>query len=131
MWCFLLYSTMNLCEIFYVLHYEFTWSFLCTPLWIYVKFSVYSIMNLCGFLYSATSLCEVFCVLQYESLDLPFFFSQFYRAVLIIPDIYNRDHVKKLTDLLLNGLGFSGCFVLQVRVLLLLQTFITAIFITN
>ncbi|KAK8750538.1 hypothetical protein OTU49_014891 [Cherax quadricarinatus] len=38
---------------------------------------------------------------------------EFYRAVLIITDIYNRDHVKKLTNLLLNGLGFGGCFVLQ------------------
>ncbi|KAK7085058.1 Actin-related protein 8 [Halocaridina rubra] len=36
-----------------------------------------------------------------------------YRAVLVIPDIYNRDHVKKLTNLLMNGLGFAGCFVLQ------------------
>lgn len=46
-------------------------------------------------------------------LNVPLKDLKFYRAVLIIPDIYNRDHVKKLTNLLLNGLGFGGCFVLQ------------------
>lgn len=46
-------------------------------------------------------------------LNVPLKDLKFYRAVLIITDIYNRDHVKKLTNLLLNGLGFGGCFVLQ------------------
>lgn len=46
-------------------------------------------------------------------LNVPLVDLKFYRAVLVIPDIYNRDHVKKLTNLLLNGLGFAGCFVLQ------------------
>ncbi|XP_063881508.1 actin-related protein 8-like isoform X2 [Scylla paramamosain] len=46
-------------------------------------------------------------------LNVPLKDLKFYRAVLIIPDIYNRDHIKKLTNLLLNGLGFGGCFVLQ------------------
>ncbi|XP_066986004.1 actin-related protein 8 isoform X2 [Macrobrachium rosenbergii] len=48
-------------------------------------------------------------------LNVPIKDLKFYRAVLIIPDIYNRDHVKKLMNLLLNGLGFSSCFVLQLR----------------
>lgn len=46
-------------------------------------------------------------------LNVPIKDLKFYRAVLLIPDIYNRDYVKKLTNLLLNGLGFGGCFVLQ------------------
>lgn len=34
-----------------------------------------------------------------------------YRAVLIIPDVYNRLHVKSLITLLLRRLGFGSCFV--------------------
>ncbi|KAF4527672.1 hypothetical protein B566_EDAN015129 [Ephemera danica] len=34
-----------------------------------------------------------------------------YRAVLIIPDIYNRQHLKELTSLLLCKLKFGGCFL--------------------
>ncbi|KAK4298055.1 hypothetical protein Pmani_029573 [Petrolisthes manimaculis] len=51
-------------------------------------------------------------------LNVPLKDLKFYRAVLIIPDIYNRDYVKKLTHLLLTGLGFGGCFVLQLQNLL-------------
>ncbi|XP_058805582.1 actin-related protein 8 [Phymastichus coffea] len=36
-----------------------------------------------------------------------------YRAVLIIPDIYNRLYLKELTTLLLCEMGFGGCFLLQ------------------
>ncbi|CAL1269551.1 unnamed protein product [Larinioides sclopetarius] len=34
-----------------------------------------------------------------------------YRAVLVIPDVYKREHVKELVNLLLNRLGFMSCFV--------------------
>jgi len=36
-----------------------------------------------------------------------------YRAVLVIPDIYNRLYLKELVSLLLNQLGFGGCFLVQ------------------
>nr|SVE92898.1 EOG090X02LT [Moina brachiata] len=36
-----------------------------------------------------------------------------YRAVLVIPDIYNRPYLKEFVNLLLNQLGFGGCFLLQ------------------
>nr|SVE93502.1 EOG090X02LT [Scapholeberis mucronata] len=36
-----------------------------------------------------------------------------YRAVLVIPDIYNRQNLKELVNLLLNQLGFGSCFLLQ------------------
>lgn len=36
-----------------------------------------------------------------------------YKAVLVIPDIFNRTHAKEMTNLLLNQLGFSSCFLVQ------------------
>ncbi|XP_046593472.1 actin-related protein 8 isoform X1 [Neodiprion virginianus] len=36
-----------------------------------------------------------------------------YRAVLVVPDIYNRHYLKELTTLLLCEMGFGGCFLLQ------------------
>lgn len=35
------------------------------------------------------------------------------RAVLVIPDVYNRQYLKELMTLLLSDLGFGGCFLLQ------------------
>lgn len=37
-----------------------------------------------------------------------------YKAVLIIPDVYNRTYLKELTTLLLIKMGFGGCFLVQV-----------------
>jgi len=37
-----------------------------------------------------------------------------YRAVLVIPALYNRGLVKHLVSLLLTTIGFGGCFVVQV-----------------
>ncbi|XP_047000292.1 actin-related protein 8 isoform X3 [Schistocerca americana] len=48
-------------------------------------------------------------------LDIPLKDLRHYRAVLVIPDIYNRQHLKELTTLLLCKIGFGGCFLLQVR----------------
>ncbi|XP_065564806.1 actin-related protein 8-like isoform X2 [Artemia franciscana] len=38
-----------------------------------------------------------------------------YKAVLVIPDIYNRQHLKELTNLLLVRLGFASCFLVQMK----------------
>lgn len=37
-----------------------------------------------------------------------------YKAVLIIPDIYNRTYLKELTTLLLSKMEFGSCFLVQV-----------------
>ena len=37
-----------------------------------------------------------------------------YKAILVIPDIYNRLYLKELTTLLLCDIGFGACFLLQV-----------------
>ncbi|XP_055911693.1 actin-related protein 8 [Eupeodes corollae] len=36
-----------------------------------------------------------------------------YKAVLVVPDIYNRNHLKELTSLLLVRMGFGSCFLIQ------------------
>lgn len=36
-----------------------------------------------------------------------------YKAVLVVPDIYNRTHLKELTNLLLNKMNFGSCFLIQ------------------
>ncbi|XP_043475529.1 actin-related protein 8-like isoform X1 [Leptopilina heterotoma] len=48
-----------------------------------------------------------------EKLDIPLRDLKHYRAVLIIPDIYNRLYLKELTTLVLCEIGFGGCFLLQ------------------
>ena len=47
-------------------------------------------------------------------LDIPVRDLNYYRAVLLIPDIFNRNHVKLLIDVLLNQLKFSCVIVNQV-----------------
>lgn len=49
-----------------------------------------------------------------KKMDIPLRDLKLYRAVLIIPDIYNRLYLKELTTLLLCEIGFGGCFLLQV-----------------
>ncbi|CAN7992666.1 unnamed protein product [Ixodes hexagonus] len=46
-----------------------------------------------------------------QYLDIPLRDLKHYRAVLIIPDVYNRDHVREMVDVLLSRLGFAACFV--------------------
>ncbi|CAG2103035.1 unnamed protein product [Medioppia subpectinata] len=36
-----------------------------------------------------------------------------YRVVLIIPDVYNRNHIKYMIEMLLNGLGFQSCLLIH------------------
>ncbi|CAI9549438.1 unnamed protein product [Staurois parvus] len=38
---------------------------------------------------------------------------KFYRCILLIPDIYNRQHVKEMVNMVLVKMGFSGVIVLQ------------------
>lgn len=38
-----------------------------------------------------------------------------YKAVLVVPDIYNRGHLRELMTLLLIKMGFGSCFLVQVR----------------
>lgn len=47
-------------------------------------------------------------------LDIPLRDLKHYRAVLVIPDIYHRPYLKELTTLLLEGIGFGRCILLQV-----------------
>lgn len=37
-----------------------------------------------------------------------------YKAVLVIPDVYNRTYLRELTTLLLLKMGFGSCFLVQV-----------------
>ncbi|XP_051873802.1 actin-related protein 8 [Pristis pectinata] len=46
-------------------------------------------------------------------LEIPRKDLKYYRCILLIPDIYNRQHVKELVNLLLNNIGFSGVIVHQ------------------
>ncbi|XP_015118934.1 actin-related protein 8 isoform X2 [Diachasma alloeum] len=48
-----------------------------------------------------------------KKLQIPLKDLKHYRAVLIIPDIYNRYYLKELTTLMLCDIGFGGCFLLQ------------------
>ncbi|XP_071810332.1 actin-related protein 8-like [Asterias amurensis] len=55
-------------------------------------------------------------VLQ-QKLDIPIKDLKHYRAILVIPDIYHRPHVKELMNLLLLRLGFGAAIVHQESVL--------------
>lgn len=35
---------------------------------------------------------------------------QYYRCILLVPDIYNRQHIKEVVNMLLLNMGFSGIF---------------------
>ena len=49
-----------------------------------------------------------------NKLNIPLKNLKHYRAVLIVPDIYNRQYLKELTTLMLCEIGFGACFLLQV-----------------
>lgn len=40
---------------------------------------------------------------------------QYYRCILLVPDIYNRQHIKEVVNMLLLSMGFSG-MVMQICV---------------
>lgn len=49
-----------------------------------------------------------------DKLNIPLRDLKHYRAVIVIPDIYNRHYLKELTTLILCDMNFGGCFFLQV-----------------
>ncbi|KAJ8667492.1 hypothetical protein QAD02_009155 [Eretmocerus hayati] len=48
-----------------------------------------------------------------EKMNIPLRDLKHYRAVLIIPDIYNRWYLRELMSLILCEIGFGACFLLQ------------------
>lgn len=50
-----------------------------------------------------------------SNIEAKFVFSDLhlYKAVLVIPDIYNRGHLRELMNLLLTKIGFGSCFFVQ------------------
>ncbi|XP_029456757.1 actin-related protein 8 isoform X1 [Rhinatrema bivittatum] len=46
-------------------------------------------------------------------LEIPLKDLKYYRCILLIPDIYNRQHVKELVNMILMKMGFSGIVVHQ------------------
>lgn len=48
------------------------------------------------------------CIMGISAKELPS-----YKAVLVVPDIYNRTHLKELTNLLLIKMNFGSCFLIQ------------------
>ncbi|XP_030640691.1 actin-related protein 8 [Chanos chanos] len=48
-----------------------------------------------------------------KHLEIPLKDLKYYRCILLIPDIYNRQHVKELISLLLSSMGFSAVVVHQ------------------
>lgn len=47
-------------------------------------------------------------LLQYGLICLIITDLQYYRCILLVPDIYNRQHVKEIVNMLLLNMGFSG-----------------------
>lgn len=46
-------------------------------------------------------------------LEIPLKDLKYYRCILLVPDIYNRQHVKELVNMILMNMGFSGIVVHQ------------------
>ena len=46
---------------------------------------------------------------------------QHYRAILLIPDVYNQRHAKALFELLLYNLGFEAVILHQVRLMIVMS----------
>ena len=40
---------------------------------------------------------------------------QFYRVVLVIPDVFDKNHIREMMDILVSKLGFSSAIIHQVR----------------
>uniref|UniRef100_A0A3Q2C7B5 Actin-related protein 8 n=1 Tax=Cyprinodon variegatus TaxID=28743 RepID=A0A3Q2C7B5_CYPVA len=48
-----------------------------------------------------------------KHLEIPLKELKYYRCILLVPDIYNRHHVKEIVTMLLQNMGFSGIIVHQ------------------
>ncbi|XP_065066274.1 actin-related protein 8-like [Rhopilema esculentum] len=67
-----------------------------------------------GSLSSVSSKLETLWSLAIQMfLDIPAKDFQYYRVVLVVPDIVNRHHLKEIYDILLNRLGFSAVIMHQ------------------
>lgn len=55
----------------------------------------------------------MFCISLIQRISLCFSNLSQYKAVLVIPDIYNRSHLREIMNLLLNSIGFGSCFMIQ------------------
>ncbi|XP_054261537.1 actin-related protein 8 isoform X2 [Macrosteles quadrilineatus] len=60
-----------------------------------------------------TDLQEIWSWVIIHKLNIPLTNLKHYRAVLVVPDIYNRLYLRELMTLLLNKMGFGSCFLLQ------------------
>lgn len=60
-----------------------------------------------------TNLYDIWTHIIKTKLLIPIKDLQKYKAVLVIPDIYNRLYLKEYMYLLLNQMGFNACFLLQ------------------
>ncbi len=68
-----------------------------------------------GSLTAVSSKLEILWSLAIQMyLDIPIKDFQFYRVVLVVPDIFNKQHLKEMADILLNRLGFSNLIIHQV-----------------
>lgn len=47
---------------------------------------------------------------------------KYHKAVLIIPDVYNRTYLRELMYLLLTKMGFGSCFLVQVMSILIFSS---------
>uniref|UniRef100_A0A3B4BLC0 FHA domain-containing protein n=1 Tax=Periophthalmus magnuspinnatus TaxID=409849 RepID=A0A3B4BLC0_9GOBI len=49
----------------------------------------------------------------HKNMDIPLKDLKYYRCILLVPDIYNRQHIKEVVNMLLLHMGFSGIIVHQ------------------
>ena len=70
--------------------------------------------SLCGSLTSVISDLQTICYKVIEKeFEIPLNQLSEYRVVFIISDVYNRNHIKYVIEMLLNGLQFQSCIVIH------------------
>ncbi|KAM8829431.1 actin-related protein 8 isoform 3-T4 [Synchiropus picturatus] len=55
----------------------------------------------------------IWCHVIQKNLEIPLKDLKYYRCILLVPDIYNRQHVKEMVNMLLLNVGFSAIIVHQ------------------
>lgn len=55
----------------------------------------------------------IWCHVIQKLLEIPLKDLKYYRCILLVPDIYNRQHIKELVNMLLLNMGFSAVVVQQ------------------
>ncbi|KAM6976476.1 actin-related protein 8 [Aplochiton taeniatus] len=56
---------------------------------------------------------SIWCHVIQKLLEIPLKDLKYYRCILLVPDIYNRQHIKELVNMLLLNMGFSAIIVHQ------------------